>query len=659
MIDTIIQYITSNNYNDYYIQILLNKLPNNKLKFLCNNVKKKISDGFTKEQILICYDLYAPIVDIIIDNLTDIFKYRYGQDIAHNYFNNILNNKSYWGLNICPTGTGKGILHNLFICSYWNKYSDNIMLTTKRKDILIDQLSTLKHKFNILKFSGILKKDFNILNQVNSLNVNEINSCENSLIIINIDKLLNNYKNIDWKKIGFLIIDEVHWLSGQETCNMVKYIKQYVNFCIGSSATPIRANRESLENLKQIYSDPLNILFEMSYMDAWNNNIIVPIYHKYFIINKGLYDVKQSDDKIKYYFKKEAKDIISTNILKYLNVSVYKKCIGFCRDKKSLVIWYKYFKSLDSYKNYNIFVSFTKSKKICKYINDNNVDITHFDQITNFKNSLNNSILLVVFRANEGFDDQKVEIVTDLDFVECKSPSFLLQKIGRAQRICNDKKCGYYLSPIICNNKIDTLNYISNLMYDYIASVTQLFSKSNNDIHKKQNIDDTFELLSKFINIENFFDVSHEDILNNINLLIHSNGFTCKHAMAIIKSHINKGNILENKEQYYKLCEQYNRLPMDPEIVFKNFPGWITYFYINRNDYYNDPLQVINSVNVIVSKNKYISTYPLEIYNYCRTIDNKLPPMPVEFYKNDNIIDISYFVKSTVSVSGIKKRIVI
>jgi hypothetical protein len=61
------------------------------------------------------------------------------------------------------------------------------------------------------------------------------------------------------------------------------------------------------KNITKIYGDPLNILFEMSYMDDWNNNIIVPIYQKYFIINKGLYDVKQYDDKIKYYFKKKSK----------------------------------------------------------------------------------------------------------------------------------------------------------------------------------------------------------------------------------------------------------------------------------------------------------------------------------------------------------------
>lgn len=657
--NNIIHYIVSNNKNTKELQKLLNKFTQDKLLKLYDNIKQKLETGYTKDQILNCYDIYEPIANTIIKEIENKFVYRYGQDIAHNEFKNILELASYWGLLICPTGYGKSILHNLFIASYWNKYNKNIMLITKRKDILQDQLCTLNDKLDILKLNGILKNNFVVLDQVNSFNCNKINKCNNNtLIVINIDKLINNYEFIKWDKIGFTIFDEVHWLSGKETFIMANNIKKHVKFCIGSSATPIRADKESQENIKKLFGDPLNVLYEISYIDAWKNNIIVPIYHKYFVINKGLYNIKETEGKVKYDFKKEAKDIISNNMVNYLNQTIYKKCICFCRDKKSLVEWRKYLSSVKTLNNYNIYVSFTKDKKICKHIEKIKLDnLNEFDQINDFKRCPNNAILLVVFRANEGFDDPFVEIVADLDFVEVRSPLFLLQKIGRAQRICNNKKCGYYLSPIIGNDKMDTLNYISNLLYDYVSAVSNVYNDSCNK-GKKDN-DNIVELISKYISIDNFFDVNHEDIINNIELLIQKDGFSCKNAMSIIRSYINKGIVLESKENYYELCKQDSRLPLEPEVVFNNFPGWITYLNINKNNYYGDVNCTINSVNKIISASGYVSLYPLEIYEYCRTIDTKLPPMPVDFYKDNGINNICCIIKSNAGMGKLKRRMVL
>lgn len=642
-----------------YIHGINIKFTKDIVKLLYNNIINKINEGWTNSEILYWYDLYSPIVEFILDNINKLFNYRYGQEIAHQEFNNVLKLSSYWGLLVCPTGYGKSILHYLFISSYMNNnINKNCMITTKRKDILNDVMISIKKTLEMLKLNGILNNIPIVINQVSSFNANTINKAKNSIIIINIDKLITKATSINWTSIGFVIFDEVHWLSGEKTFRMALHIKKYVKYCIGSSATPIRSDKDSRENIGELFGNPLNVLYNISYADAWEHNIITPIYHKYLTINKHLFLIsKDNNDNVTYKLKPEAKTIMINNISLIANKTIYKKIIGFCNDKKSVVDWYNFLKSNNKFNNYNIYVSFTKDTVIIDYIKKYpNINIYNYDQITDFKQCPNNSILLVVFRANEGFDDPLVEIVVDLDFVETRSSLFLLQKIGRAQRICNNKQCGYYIAPIVDENKIDTLNYISELLYDYIKAVTAIDKKFSKNNAKDKDNTNYYNIIAKYIDFDNIYNISHQDITDNIKLMIErdKDELLCKNIMNIIKSYINKGHIVESVKDYHKLCTIDNRLPMDPEVTFKYFPGWTTYLHINRNKYYSDPGNVVESIQNTLKIHNCDSYDAHTIYNYCRGFDEKIPPMPEDFYKNYGVNNINFFVN--ISFGRSKRR---
>lgn len=308
------------------------------MDILINSIINKIQQNGSKEEILKFYDLYEPLVKIIYMDIEYIFKYKHGQNIAHNRFIKILNLDKYWGLLICPTGWGKSMMHLLFMSSYWDKYNNTILLLTKRKDILIDQMLSLKRKLKMLKYNGILRHDVNIINQINSLNIKTINSAKNySLVVINLDKLNNTdkLKQINWDKIGFVICDEVHWFSGNMTHKTANYIKNKIKFCIGSSATPIRTDKDSQSNMMGLFGKPFTVLYELSYMEAWRHNVIVPIYHKYFVINDDLFDKVTKNGKTIYKYKQEGIDKIGQVIIEYINTkSLHKKTILILQIKK-------------------------------------------------------------------------------------------------------------------------------------------------------------------------------------------------------------------------------------------------------------------------------------------------------------------------------------
>lgn len=95
---------------------------------------------------------------------------------------------------------------------------------------------------------------------------------------------------------------------------------------------------------------------------------------------------------------------------------------------------------------------------------------------------------------------------------------------------------------------------------------------------------------------------------------------------------------LRSKEDYYKLCEADNRLPIDPRALFKDkFINWIDYLDI-PNIYYN--------IDECKEKIKYycnkINIDYLDLYNTCKQL-NKLdakfpyPDIITSYYKIDNI----------------------
>jgi len=103
-------------------------------------------------------------------------------------------------------------------------------------------------------------------------------------------------------------------------------------------------------------------------------------------------------------------------------------------------------------------------------------------------------------------------------------------------------------------------------------------------------------------------------------------------------------NNIKSKESYYELCEGDNRLPKEPEILFKGqFTNWIEYLSIKR--IYYDLETCKNKVNMYLLLYPEIKTHYLDL----STISNELvkinalfPPngLWVEYYNVNDLRDI-------------------
>ena len=596
------------------------------------------------------------------------FSYRYGQNIAVKKFKSILELPEYWGLLVAPTGWGKSMIHLLFIGEFWKKSIKSVFLITKKKDILHDLIDGIIKKIGWLKkWNKFPNVKFEIVDQVNKFNIKEINNVKShkrKLVIINSDKLITrkfskdgkNKMNkrldkIKWNKFNFVIFDEGHHTGAKKIFKFMEYAKNKIKYCIASSATPLRADIDNQTNIKSLFgcskTKELNILYELTYEEAWKHKIILPIKHDYFVVSDFSKTIDCNGRSI-YKFKNSGKRTIIKRIKEYTKVSAYKKLILFFGSKKSLLKWYEFINN-KYFTNYSLHISFSNScgnnsQEINEKIKSLNINREDIDNgIRNFKKEETNAILFVVHRATEGFDDPRVDIVANLDYALNRSITLLLQKIGRAQRLCEGKKYGYYISPMPDLGKDQILDFIGKIISDYIGCVTS----GEADVNDNDNIlltNGFVDIINNYMKITGNYIISHDEIVEKIREI--NNNISCRRAMNIIKNHKEKCNLeLESKEEYYKLCDKEAKLPKNPDKYYeKHFPGWPDYLGINRSKYYSDYKECKISIGNIIKNNKNEIKKIKDnycIYNFCKEKDQKIPPFPTEFYKNDYISNIS------------------
>jgi superfamily II DNA or RNA helicase len=514
-------------------------------RLFINSIKDDIRNELTRDDIHNIYnnDNYHDIALLIYDKLINktVFKYRYGQKKAYNNFKYVINNcNTYWGLLIAPTGWGKSLIHLLMINTYWNKYNKNVILVTKRKDIINDQVNSLPNTIQLLRHNKIIDNNINIINQLDNLNYNTINDLQydNNLIMINIDKLINkktkynedNYdvyeivKSIKWDNIGMVIFDEVHWAGASMTYQIMKYIKDIgIDYCIGSSATPIRSNVDNQKNIEELFprlnildqsqNYTLEVLYELSYEDAWNNDVILPVNHEYFQVDDYTVDVGEGGRK-RYTFQDEGRQYIIDKLISYHKTkSAYGKFILYSENKESAIRWYHTISNNEYFNCCTKYISFsnldTNNKSLIDNLNMNDMITSNKIKtgIDDFKKESTNSLLFVVFQATEGFNDERVDVICNLDFVMNPCILLLIQKQGRAQRKYLNKKYGYYLSPIpnLDQEEDDMINYFGNLFYDYVNAVLNTNKISDSGPNGQL----VLEYIDKYITIDDTINICH------------------------------------------------------------------------------------------------------------------------------------------------------
>ena len=250
------------------------------------------------------------------------------------------------------------------------------------------------------------------------------------------------------------------------------------------------------------------------------------------------------------------------------------------------------------------------------------------------------------------------------------------QQTGRGQRLYKNKEKCIMFDCFCFDNEEDKVRKIVEMISDYILGLKAVESDS-----KDYNLCSEFERLTKVIEVDNdnklikiklkdnkvivlnvvssvLQNINWKDlpekIKEEINRQLYTDGITCAKAMEIIKFYKEqKGVVFNNKEDYYELCKENVNLPVDPMIVFTNFPGWVEYLQIDRTLYYPSPHAVKQSIKTIQSKYNGHKDDLGMIYNFCRLHDEKLPPIPCEFYKNYGIKNMT----DLISISMRKKRI--
>jgi superfamily II DNA or RNA helicase len=642
------------------------------------------------------------------DSDDDIIKLtRYGQQDVLNKFKDVLKNKTYWGVMIAPTGWGKTLMHNIFFGEYLKHGKKNAMLITKKKDLLNDIGINIHKNIEVLKKSGFYDKIPHIENCVkNAFDSVKINKCNNSIIIINIDKLINKQDNesllkkvklIDWKKIGFIIFDEVHHIGTNCVYEIMNYVKNVggVNYCIGSSATPVRNNFDNQNNIRKLFNksefkylkhseelckSDINILHEISYKEAWDNKIILPIKIEIITLNNTNIIIDNSTKKfIGWKYSADDRQKIKTKITNILGKSYRRKIIFYTTDRLSCLDWYVYLCGSDNkseiYNNYSKYISFSSSGsdvtepenktdnktnrllniKINKKIK--NIGLTKYDLengITKFKNEPKNSFLFVVGRATEGYDDKPLDIVFNLDPVIDRSVLLELQKMGRTTRVFEKKQTGYYVVPII---KVDEYtNNIGKFMADYIrAMIKPILDKKNNEIVPQtasyyQDIAMQIFNVDEISKINGFVEIEHQQLYDTlINYLYPT--ITYKQAIQIIRNNKYKPN---NIEEYYNLCKTDARLSLEPDKIYDKF-NWAEYLSIERK-YYN--LETCKDmVKTLLKNHPWLHMIrPSETcVNLCK-LDSNFPPAGIwTHYYN---VQISEIIKDKPSNAATKKMVI-
>ena len=437
----------------------------------------------------------------------------------------IKNNKSYNGLFIAPTGWGKSFINKCFMNIFLSEKTEgNILFITKRLDLLNDFTSGLANDILDINYSRLgntttSNLKFNIINIFKGEKVNtHSDSNKRNIYIINIDKLdsfglENKIKNLN---IKLCLIDEVQWVSGEKTKEHFQTINDNVNYVIGCSATPMRDNFNKQQTLIKLFKketvgekdkyniEDLEIMFQLSYQECWDEGIILQPSIQYF-------NVDMIEDNINHHNGWVLSD---KSYLDYLNQVndlwqnlVYHKGIMYFPTRLELIkflIWCQSRVDIPIIKDCldKIYYSLTPSKykenkedcETCKkndkligdarcsdcmvanlYQKFKEGETNQFQQLSTdfkrFKNHNEYALLLVVDRAKEGFDDKRVEMAINMNFVKSRCLLQTLQIIGRVQRIDNAKMKNnvYYINPV--PNIEDCHELIIKGLADYILAV--------------------------------------------------------------------------------------------------------------------------------------------------------------------------------------------
>lgn len=253
-------------------------------------------------------------------------------------------------------------------------------------------------------------------------------------------------------------------------------------------------------------------------------------------------------------------------------------------------------------------------------------------------------VISCVYCLGEGWDFPLLDGVV---FAENMSSTIrIVQSLLRASRLnkMEPNKKAKIILPILCTD--DWLYSNDNTDLKKVKTIIQQLGQEDETVIQKM---ESFALLSddtknkkkpengtNVIEISNFGECDDE-FTNTLKLKTisrYATSVTYEKAVEIIKS-----KNIQNKEDYFSLCQKDFRLPKDPVSVFQKFISWTDYLGIERKFYLKE--EAMTKIQFLISSNT-ISQFTLDYNNLCKkicTLDPMFPPFDLwtDYYEVPNL----------------------
>jgi superfamily II DNA or RNA helicase len=665
-------------FNKFIVRII-NDLDNNKYKLEdlqnieinfknCNNYVKK--EKYNK--------IFPEFLNIIIKNYKEKFTLKEYQIEIRNKVKNYKERLNH--IIISPTGTGKTVIFSIIICDYILKNKKDVIILTKKKEILLDLHKRIEEYISNFKQNNLI---FNLQCEIQ----NCVNDCSTQLLnkkhkntqiyIVNWDKFTSSASTdetkVDWNKFGLMIIDESHWVSADAISKVMNYIKDEtkINY-LGFSATPIRTNREKQTTMLNIFNNndgDYNVLYEHTYYKALINKDICPIKYSPIEINKddlieNVYDDKEANNKTIQY--KILSPTAYNKVWEQLNTKIiskthFKKGIFWFRARYDMLCFYNNMKN--KMKDFKIFATMTygentKSdteikevdKKVNAQVKKSGLSKEHFDSaIIDFKAEGENAILLAVMRCTEGFDDDKLEFGARMFYSNKIDPLNESQRMGRFNRWHKNnnksdglKKYGYFSSLELGDSKEELKKSLIQRFRSWIAFARINATDSFEISGTKSSTDTIYKIIELYVDIDTLktYDIDIQaDIINSIKHLDRDR-FVIK---AVLKKYNESRPNPINTRSSYNNWAILNNFPIADELEAKEKIDFNWLFSLTPDDYLSfNELKKLAKEYKSDCKKAGNNLSSAQMYSLMRQKNTLVPAEPERFYGKlyNNVSDL-------------------
>lgn len=570
--------------------------------------------------------------------------------------------KRLFHLIIAPTGTGKTLTFTTILLYKMLKTKKDIMIITKRKEILTQMIKKIPENIEKIKNSKIVDIDFepneqNIINCLHNCNIKNLNKKNDTpcIYIVNFDKFTNiksklhDYEKINFNKFSMIIIDESHWVGATEINSFMMHIRKNSNTeVLGFSATPLRCNKINRELTEKLFSknniefentsmyDDINVLHEYSYYDALKDKIICPIkwiplivQEKDFIEDEVMDDIDTDEDIVASTTKKYKSLHISAfeKMWEQLKINIIsksfkKKGILWFRQRKDLLTFYKYMSfELKQEFGTNIFctMSYTKGEEnISKLVDECKLNDEHFDEaIKNFEKCEQNGILLSVFRAIEGFDENKIDFGVRMYYSNAVDAVTETQRMGRMNRTCKEKMIGYFAT-LELETDLETMKKNIILRLKNWITFARSYMNKGKLIEKGQMEQQLKEIISMYIDAD-IIKVHNIDIENEIIKGYESGDMIRDKIRTENKRRFELGEELIDTQ---KKCLQF--MSKEKQEEMNTVHNWVK-FALGETIFNKISKKYYDNINDFVKASNKIKIYNAESYKIFHNKDKKLP----------------------------------